>query len=99
MLHSANNYIYIHATYTDGYFMGYESDTDALQADGFEDALMGLGTQCNNDVLIYDYEKCVKVLMDRDGMNYEDAVEFMDFNVCGAWVGRHTPIFYRGKLE
>ena len=79
--------------------MGYESDTDALQADGFEDALMGLGTQCNNDVLIYDYEKCVKVLMDRDGMKYEDAVEFMDFNVCGAWVGKNTPIFYRGKLE
>ena len=33
--------------------------------------------------------------MDRDGMSYEDAIEFFDFNMIGAWVGEFTPIFIR----
>jgi hypothetical protein len=31
--------------------------------------------------------------MQRDGMDLEDAVEHMDFNVTGAWVGEQTPMF------
>ena len=31
--------------------------------------------------------------MKRDGMTYKEAVEWMEFNVVGAWVGETTPIF------
>jgi hypothetical protein len=31
--------------------------------------------------------------MDRDGMEYEEAEEFFDFNVIGASMGEGTPCF------
>jgi hypothetical protein len=31
--------------------------------------------------------------MERDGMTYEGAAEFFQFNTLGAWVGEHTPLF------
>jgi hypothetical protein len=31
--------------------------------------------------------------MERDDMTREEAIEFMDFNVVGAWHGESTPIF------
>jgi hypothetical protein len=64
-------------------------------ADGFEDAFMGIGSQFMSYFAIYDYGKCVQILMQRDGMTEEDAEEFMDFNVTGAWVGKGTPVFLR----
>ncbi len=67
---------------------------EALTADGFDDAIIGIGERCGQPSLVaYDRDKCIQVLMDRDGMDYEGAVEFFDFNVGGAWVGENTPIF------
>lgn len=64
-----------------------------LKADGFKDAVIGIGVRCSCPTLIaYDYEKCVKVLMEQN-MTYEQAVDYMEFNVTGAWVGENTPIF------
>lgn len=41
---------------------------------------------------VYSYEKMVRVLMDNDDLSYDDAVEYVDFNVVGAWVGEQTPV-------
>jgi len=71
-----------------------DTETGALLADGFEEALIGLGTQFNKEVAVYDYEKCIAILM-RSGMDHEEASEYMDFNVTGAYVGEHTPVFVR----
>lgn len=67
-----------------------------LLADGFEDALLGFGFRFGETVAIYDYNKCIDILMTRDSMSYEDAVDFMDYNVLGAYVGEATPIFMFG---
>jgi hypothetical protein len=73
-----------------------EIDDGILLADGFEEALIGVSTQFNRGpVALYDWDKCVKILMERDKMNYDEAVEFMDFNVTGSWVGEKTPAFAR----
>lgn len=64
----------------------------ALLADGFESALIG-HTQGSNVVAVYDYDLCVHILMERDDMTCMDAVEFMEFNVVGSYVGEKTPIF------
>ena len=65
-----------------------------VKADGLEDAILGTGGRINMDeVLIYSYDKCVQIFMDRDKMTYEEAVEWMEFNVVGAWMGPKTPIF------
>jgi hypothetical protein len=70
-----------------------EENPDALLADGFDNALIGVCRRCTQPPLAaYDYEKVAQSLMN-DGMSYEDAVEFIEFNIVGAWMGEHTPIF------
>ncbi len=66
---------------------------DAITADGFEKALLGFGHQFNTPVAVYSRDRCLHVLMDRDGMSREDAEEYFDFNVAGAWVGEGMPVF------
>lgn len=71
-----------------------EENPDALLADGFEDAMVGLARRCGQPTLaVYDYTLGVRVLMKRDGMSYEEAVEWMEFNVVGAWMGANTPVW------
>lgn len=65
---------------------------EVLYADGFEKAFIGIGVQFNKSLAIYDYSKCIEVLID-DGMSYEEAVEWMDYNVLGSYVGENTPVF------
>ena len=72
---------------------------EILYADGFEDALIGTGIQFNTKLAVYDYDICVQILMDRDDMTQEDAEEYMDYNVTGAWVGDNTPVFIRLGLN
>lgn len=71
-----------------------EASEDTLLADGFEDALMGIGHQAHKPLAIYDYEKCIDILMERDGMDYAQALEWMEYHVVGAYVGEYTPIFF-----
>lgn len=67
--------------------------TEARLAVGFEDALIGWVQRFNTTVPLYDRERCIEILVQRDGMDYEGAQEFFDFNVVGAWVGDGTPAF------
>lgn len=70
-----------------------QHNPEALLADGFEDALIGVGQQFNKALAVYDRQKCIEILMERDGMSDEEAVEYFEYNVTGAWVGEYTPIF------
>ena len=71
----------------------YQLSPDVIVADGFEDALIGVGQQFNKAMAVYDRQKCIEILMERDGMSEEEAVEYFEYNVTGAWVGEYTPIF------
>jgi|TARA_R110000744_G_scaffold77498_2_gene152936 hypothetical protein len=65
-----------------------------LLADGFNRAFLGLGHKAASpSVAVYDYDRCAKILVRRDGMDIEEAYEFLDFNVVGSYVGDMTPIF------
>jgi hypothetical protein len=67
---------------------------EALLADGFEDAIIGMGERCScHPVVIYDADKCLEILQERDSMSEEDAADYFYFNVLGAWLGENTPIF------
>jgi len=70
-----------------------ELNPEMLLADGFEDALIGHVQQFNKTLALYDYEKCVAILMFRDKMTDEEAREFLEFNTLGAYVGENTPAF------
>ena len=71
-----------------------EINPEAMMADGFDDAILGMCIQFGTEPIVaYDYEKCLNILMERDGINRTDAIDFMEFNVIGSYVGLHTPVF------
>jgi hypothetical protein len=67
-------------------------DETILLADGLESAFMGIGRQFTHPVAIYSYKKTLKCLKGM-GMTTEDAEEYFDYNIAGAFVGDQTPVF------
>ena len=68
-----------------------------LKIDGHDDAVLGPamiwgqgGHRIN--VLVYDAEAIRTTLMERDGMDAEEAREYIEFNIEGAYMGPDTPI-------
>lgn len=71
-----------------------ELNPDALLADGLEAAFVGYTINHHHaHVAVYDYDKCVQVLVNRDGMTWEEAEEFLEFNTLSAYVGENGPLF------
>jgi hypothetical protein len=71
-----------------------ELNPDALTPDGLEAAYIGFTMNHHHaHVAVYSYEKCVGILVDRDGMTPDDAEEYLSFNTLGAWVGEDGPLF------
>jgi hypothetical protein len=66
---------------------------EPVYVDGFDEALIGVGYQFAKKMAVYDFQMCVGILMERDGMTKDEAVEFMHYNVLGAYVGDNTPVF------
>jgi hypothetical protein len=72
-----------------------DMEDDTLKVDGFDDAIMGYAGRCGmNDVLLYSTNKIIQILMERDGMTDEEAIEFFEFNIKGAYMGEGTPLYY-----
>lgn len=72
-------------------------EEECLTADGFDDALVGC-TYGSNVVAVYDINKMVEVLI-HEGMDYDDAVEFLDYNVVSAYMGEKTPLYINFVTE
>ena len=70
-----------------------EEYPDLLKADGFDDAIIGVVERIGIQAICYDQEKVIDILIERDGMDYEEAIEYFEFNIAGAWVGESTPFF------
>ena len=74
--------------------INYYPEEELLKADGFDDAILGVSDQMNQQKkLIYSVSKCLDILVKRDGMTHTEAIEFFGFNVTGAYVGEKTPIW------
>ena len=65
------------------------ADPEAIQWDNFDDALVGVD---RDGKLVYDIDKMINMLVTKDGMSEDEAIEYLDFNVFGAYVGELTPI-------
>lgn len=76
-----------------------EWNPEALLCDGFDEAIIGMAERINlGPVVAYDVEKMLDILVKRDGMTYEEAVEYFEFNIRGAWMGDFTPIYVTKEL-
>ena len=62
-------------------------------ADGFDEAIIGVACRCGQpDLLAYSVAMCLEILV-ANGSSYEEAQEYFEFNVVGAWVGEETPVW------
>jgi hypothetical protein len=66
-----------------------------LKIDGHDNAILGPATIWRDnttvDVLVYDAE-VIRDNLVKGGMDREDAREYIEFNIEGAYVGEHTPV-------
>ena len=63
---------------------------EALFADGHDHAIMGYSSDGR---VIYSVDQIVECLVERDGMTPDEAIEFFNFNIECAYVGKYTPIY------
>lgn len=72
-----------------------------IQADGLEGALIGFCWPWHHDqrkVAIYDVTKIIAILVERDGMTEEDAREFFEYNIAGAYIDPGQPIYLESTV-
>ena len=70
-----------------------EHDEELLLMDGFDDCVLGICDSFGGkSVVAYDYDKVIAQL-ESQGMTYEEAVEYHEYNQAGAYVGERTPVF------
>jgi len=67
-----------------------EHNPEAMFADGHDHAIMGYTIDGR---VVYSIYEIIGGLMNRDGMTEEEAQEFFDFNIAGAYYGEYTPIY------
>ena len=62
-----------------------------LFMDGLDSAIIGVALVNSNPLVTYSTEKILDNLVDR-GMGFDEAREFMMFNILGAYMGEFTPL-------
>ena len=73
-----------------------DSKDQTMLADGFEEAIIGLDASQEVVRVVYDIDAIISILMERDEMTEEDALEHFGYNIQGAYVGEGTPIYVYG---
>lgn len=68
-----------------------------LKFTGYDEAIVGISNPWDTSGqkptrLVYDGQKIMEILVSRDGMDHDEAAEFISFNTEGAYVGPNTPI-------
>lgn len=66
-------------------------DEEILKADGFDRAVIGIDPESMR--LVYDRNIMFDILVTDEEMDPIDAIEHLNFNVYGAYVGEKTPIY------
>jgi hypothetical protein len=76
---------------------------DTLTIDNYDFALIGMCMTWHGNMLvercIYDGPMIIEAMVEQDGMTEEEAIEYIDFNIVGAYVGETTPIIMWPILE
>ena len=69
-----------------------DDEPDILFADGYDEAIAGVVWDGERTRVVYTTEKILSILME-DGMTYDEASEYFDFNVAGSYMGVYTPLY------
>jgi len=62
--------------------------------DGLDEAIVNAIPHDDSYIVVYDRDLIVNILMERDGMEYIIAQEYIDFNIDRMYLGEFTPVIY-----
>ena len=68
----------------------YGDTDDILFADGFDSCIIGF--EPNLWKVVYSRNKCIQQLVS-DGMDEEEAVDYLEYNTFNTYMGKNTPIW------
>jgi hypothetical protein len=72
----------------------HEEAEGAIILDGLDGAIIGVVEEFGNSPrILYSKEKIIDILVERDGMTSEEAIEYYDFNILGLYAGEQNPVF------
>ena len=75
-------------------------DAIVLEPETFDVAILGLGVRCGMEpVVVYSVPKLLQVMMVDNSWDFAEACEWFEFNVLGAYMGEHTPIYLDTELD
>lgn len=66
---------------------------ETIFVDGFDMAIMGITEVDDGYKVCYDIGRILELLVLEHDMDEQEAIEYYDFNIGGAYVGPLTPIF------
>jgi len=67
-----------------------------LEEDYFDSAIVGV---TDTGRVVYDVDRLVSLFCDNNDCSYEDALEYIEFNTLGAYVGDQTPVYLQLKVD
>jgi hypothetical protein len=72
----------------------HEVAEGAILLDGLDEAVIGVTEEFGNGPrVLYSKDKILEIFMNRDGMSFEESIDFYNFNVLGLYAGEQNPIF------
>ena len=66
-----------------------------LKVNGFDECIIGVAQLYGKDtpVVVYDAMEMIEVLVNEHDMSRHEAVEYFEYNISGAYLGEHTPLY------
>ena len=69
-------------------------------ADGFDRAIMGAVVSFGRkETVLYSVSQILDILMERDGMTPDQALEFFEYNILGSYNGEGMPAYLNDHAE
>lgn len=76
------------------HYPGTQEELVFLEGPEFDRAIIGVAYSFNGVFSVcYSEPEVLNVLMQHNGMTHDEAVEYFNFNISGAYVGPSTPVF------
>jgi hypothetical protein len=66
---------------------------DSMLADGYNSAIIGVAGGFDSGRVVYSVKKMVEVCMKELSVDADEAIEWLEYNTFGAFIGEYTPIY------
>ena len=77
----------------------YYPDLVVLDPLYYDKAIIGVVNRIGIEAVCYSSDRILDILVEEEGMSEEEAVEYFEYNIIGAYMGEHSPMFLSFEIE